>query len=313
MSCETAPHPAPHPAAEALAGTEATPPAPEPAVLALSALLDQAEALQAAHLPGLRLLAQGLDLGAIDLPEPARPTRAPAQLGVLASLYLVQELEPMIRASERIAALWSSGAISVALPKLEPLLKKLWKERRQRLSGDERRALLAQAFDPQDFEPALARLCDAIVPLADNAGQHDVREEVGLQHAAQGLLEIAASRLEGMLLQAADELLGQLRSALQLLGDRQLQTAFGVRDLHGLVRAALVHEREVLGDLRQRFDRARAGSQVLVWLAQAASQGFAITPADPALQTLIAAAERWRLSARGDRPEVVNLALLEAF
>lgn len=236
-------------------------------------------------------------IGGIDLPEPAVPPRDRQVLALLSSLYLVNELEPLMRAAERVASLWSSGAVQVALPKLEPLLGRLWRERRLRLSGDERRNVLALAFSPQEFDPALRRLCEALVALADNARRHDVREEVGLEHAAQAVLELAATRIEGVVQQAGSELLTQLREATQILSDRTLQGAFGVHDLQGLVRACLVTEPAVAASVRHRIERARAGATVLQWLGTNAAAGFVVNPRDAALQAVLAAAQRWLLAA----------------
>lgn len=236
-------------------------------------------------------------IGGIDLPEPAVPSRDRQVLALLSSLYLVNELEPLMRAAERVASLWSSGAVQVALPKLEPLLGRLWRERRLRLSGDERRNVLALAFSPQEFDPALRRLCEALVALADNARRHDVREEVGLEHAAQAVLELAATRIEGVVQQAGSELLTQLREATQILSDRTLQGAFGVHDLQGLVRACLVTEPAVAASVRHRIERARAGATVLQWLGTNAAAGFVVNPRDAGLQAVLAAAQRWLLAA----------------
>jgi predicted chitinase len=278
------------PAAQALAQSEAL--EAELGVLVGSAQQWQAHA-QALDAQVVQAMAQ---LGEINLPEPVVPPRDRQVLALLASLYLVNELEPLMRAAERIASLWSSGAVQVALPQLEPLLARLWSERRLRLSGDERRNLLALAFAPQEFEPAMRRLCEALVALADNARQRDVREEVGLQHAAQAVLELAGLRIEGVVQQASSELLAQLREATQLLSDRTLQGAFGVHDLPGLVRACLVTEPAVAQGVRNRIDRARAGSAVLQWLAAGAAGGFAVNPRDAGLQAVLMAAQRWLLA-----------------
>lgn len=242
-------------------------------------------------------------IGGIDLPEPAVPPRDRQVLAQLSSLYLVNELEPLMRAAERIASLWSSGAVQVALPRLEPLLGRLWRERRLRLSGDERRNVLALAFSPQEFDPAMRHLCEALVALADNARQHDVREEVGLQYAAQAVLELAATRIEGVVQQAGGELLVQLREATQILSDRSLQGAFGVHDLQGLVRACLVTEPAVAAGVRHRIERARAGATVLQWLGTNAAAGFAVDPRDAGLQAVLAAAQRWLLAMPQPAPQ----------
>jgi hypothetical protein len=144
----------------------------------------------------------------------------------------------------------------------------------------------------------MARLCAALAALADNAQQHDVREEVGLQRAAEAVLELAATRLEGAPAVAAADLVTQLREATHWLADRTLQAALGAHDLQELARACLVNEPAEAAGIGDRLDRARGGSVVLQWLATHAATGFAIDPRDPGLQAAIAAAERWLLGAQ---------------
>lgn len=252
----------------------------------------QAHARQLAH-----QLAQALaSLGDIRLPDAVVPPRDRQTLATLGSLYLVNELEGLIQATEKLVALWASGALQVHLPKLEPLLAKAWKERHLRLSRDERQHLLALAFNPQEFAPAMQRLCGALTALADNAQQHDMREEVGLQQAAEAVLELAAMRLAGAPTVASAELIDQLREATQWLGDRGLQLALGTHDLVSLARACLVTEPALAAGLGAALDRARGGSVVLQWIATHAATGFAVDPRDSGLQAVIAAAERWLLA-----------------
>lgn len=267
--------------------------------LTLSLALDAAQGWQ----PQIVALALGRpSLGDIRLPEPVVPPRDAGVLGALPTLYWVFELDQagLLRAAETIAGLWASGAINVPLPDHGQALQQYWRTRRERLSADERAHLLGLVFDPRDFEPALARFCQALVALADNAGQHDIREEVGLEQAGSVLLDLCATRLVGAPLLATSDLLAQTRQAVQLLSQRALQTAFAVRDFYSLIELG---ERSQAGAAapraREGAERAQAGAQVLRWLAQTAAQRFAIDPRAAALQPLIAGAERWLLNAGG--------------
>lgn len=266
----------------------------------------QAHARQLAH-----QFAQALaSLGDIRLPDAVAPPHDRQTLATLGSLYLVNELEGLIQAAEKLVALWASGAIQVHLPRLEPLLAKAWKERHLRLSRDERQHLLALAFNPQEFAPAMQRLCGALTALADNAQRHDVREEVGLQQAAEAVLELAALRLAGAPTVAGADLVAQLREATQWLGDRALQLALGAHDMVSLARACLVTEPALAAGLGAALDRARGGSVVLQWIATHAATGFAVDPRDAGLQTVIAAAERWLLAAPAVAAPTASAAML---
>lgn len=278
--------------AEALAAEEL-----DPEGQTLAAALEATEAW-----PGEILTLALAALGDIRLPEPAVPTRNAGVLAALPLLYWVHGLDQagLLAAADSVAGLWASGAVQAPLPDRGAELHAWWRQRRQRLSEAERAQLLGQVFAPQDFDPAMRRLCQALTALADNAGQHDIREETGLQFAAQQLLDLCATRLEGAPMIAAPELLAQVRSAVHLLSQRPLQAAFAVRDLYALVdanrRARAGGGPQATGGARQWAERAQAGAAVLRWLAQSAAQGFGIDPAAAALQALMAQAQRWLLS-----------------
>jgi hypothetical protein len=282
------------PSAVALAqATDALQAESDPQAQALALALEQAQDW-APHILSLALAS----LGEIDLPEPQVPPLGASGLAVLPTLYWVYGLDQagLLKAAETVAGLWASGAITVSLPDHGQALQNYWRKRRERLSADERAHLLGLVFDPRDFEPAMRRLCAALVALADNAGQHDIREEVGLQQAASALLDLCAKRLEGAPLLAAADLLAQTRAATQMLSARALQMAFAVRDFYGLIELRDRASGAQSGRARRLAESAQAGAAVLRWLAQASAQGFGVDPHAAALQTLMAAAERWLLN-----------------
>ena len=275
----------------------ATPPAADPDAVALGLALYDAQGWQ----PQIITLALA-SLGDISLPEPQVPPRNAGVLSALPALYWVHGLDQagLLQAAETVAGLWASGAITVPLPDHGQALQQYWRTRRERLSADERSHLLGLVFDPRDFEPAMRRLCRTLVALADNAGQHDIREEVGLEQAASALLDLCATRLEGAPLLGAPDLLAQTRTAVQLLSQRALQTAFAVRDFYGLLELGERARGAAAGRARTLAERAQAGAAVLRWLAQSAAQRFAVDPRAAALQGVIADAQRWLMSAERD-------------
>lgn len=275
----------------------APPPAADTEAVALGVALFDAQGWQ----PQIIALSITLDrpsLGDIRLPDRAVPPRDAGVLGALPTLYWVHGLDQagLLRAADTIAGLWASGAINVPLPDRGQALQQYWRTRRERLSADERAHLLGLVFDARDFEPALRRLCDALVALADNAGQRDIREEVGLEQAASMLLDLCATRLDGAPLLAASDLLAQARGAVQLLSQRALQTAFAVRDFYALIELGERSSGGASSSARHGVERAQAGAVVLRWVAQAAARGFMIDPRAPELQGVIAAAQRWLMN-----------------
>jgi hypothetical protein len=265
---------------------------------ALLLALDEAQAWPAQIL-SLALAA----LGDIHLPEPQGAARRPELLSVLPALYWVHGLDQagVWRAADTVAGLWASGAVQVALPDQGQGLQHWWRTRRERLSAEERAHLLEGVFDARDFEPAMRRLCRALAALADNAGQHDLREEVGLQLAGANLLELCGVRLEGAALPAAAELLAQMRAAVQLLSARALQSAFAVRDFYTLIELG-ERGRSPPGRARRLAERTQAGAAVLRWLAQSAAQRFAVEPKADALQAVMSQAQRWLMTEATGEP-----------
>jgi hypothetical protein len=262
----------------------------DPQALALAQALEAADGWQAA----IVTLALA-DLGDIRLPDPVVPPHNAAVLSALPALYWVHGLDQagLLQAAETVAGLWASGAITVPLPDHGAALQQYWRTRHERLTAGERAHLLALVFDPRDFDSAMHRLCLAIVALADNAGQRDIREEVGLEQAGGSLLDLCATRLEGAPLLAAPDLLAQTRSAVQFLSQRALQTAFAVRDFYALIDLGRRAQGGLAGQARTLAERAQAGAAVLRWLVQAAARRFAIDPRAAAVPTLIADAQRW--------------------
>lgn len=245
---------------------------------------------------------QALD-DAIELPDlgtPASSSFDPAVLAPLAPLYLAYELDTagLLRTGELVAGLFAGGALTAALePKVAQALHDFWRARGERLAEAERTHLFAQIFDPPAFEPAMRRLCQALVALADNAGIEDVRENVGLELAAASLAEGMWPHLAGMAGFAARDVMGAINAALAFLKERSLQAAFGVHDLWSLV--ATTNRAQGVGAMQARahVERGRNGMQVLRWLTDNVAAGARLDLADPTAQAVIGAAERWLLAA----------------
>jgi hypothetical protein len=237
------------------------------------------------------------ELGDVTLPPPVGRAADAGTLAALPVLYWVRGLDEagVLRATETVAGLWASGAITVPLPDRGEALQNYWRTRKERLTANEREHLLGRVFDARDFDPAMQRLCDALVALADNAGQRDLREEVGLRVACETMLDLCARRLPGAPIMAAPDLLAQARAAVELLSQRALQSAFAVHDFYELIELSERTAGRRTGSARNAAERAQAGALVLRWLAQGGASRFRLDVQSSALQAVIAAAERWRL------------------
>lgn len=255
-----------------------------------------------------RAAARALAVGDIDLPDLGEPPPAQFETQVLQplpALYLASQLEAsgLLRTGELVAGLFASGAIGGPLPtKVGEALHAFWRGRHERLVETERAHLFATVFGPTTFDPLMRRLCEALVALADNAGIDDIRENVGVEHAATMLADALWPAISGMASFAAKDVVDAIGAALKFLKERPLQLAFGVADLWGLVAVTNRAEGVAAQSARDFVERGRNGMTVLRWLVDAVAKGARLDLADPQAGAVIAAAERWLLaSGKGPR------------
>lgn len=240
-------------------------------------------------------------LGDIDLPPgPPRPEDR-AQLEAAGPLYFASELEAagLLPTAELVAGLFASGAITQPLGPTAQLLHKFWRERRERLDGNERSALFARAIEPPHFDRMMAALCSAIVAQASRAGLH---EQIALAEAAQSFGEFLTQRVDAMASFAVRDIVDNINTALAFMRDRLLQTAFGVRSLWQLVAVSGAEQGRTATSVQQHVDQGRAGQTVLAWLAAHYTEmAPRLDAANPEDVEVIGAATRW-LSGRGATP-----------
>lgn len=247
------------------------------------------------------------NLGNIDLPDTAPTLEDAEHLKAIAPLYLASELEQagVLRTAELVAGLFAGGTITQPLGATAGLIHAFWQGRRQRLSQEERQALFQQLFDPADFYPLMERLCDSLTDQLDHpARPSDVHARVAMQEAADALAGWLAPHANGMALFAAQDIVQSLSQGIQFLKDKVLQSAFGVHDLWGL--AAVVGNAGAPGagnraadQARRRAELGRHGTTVLTWLAGAVASRYQFDPASDAGQSLLGAAQAWRMARAG--------------
>lgn len=258
------------------------------------------QAPRPAEAPLLRALARALaDLGDIVLPDTAPTAQDADALQALAPLYLASELEQagLLRTAELVAGLFASGAITQPLGAAGERIAAFWQGRRERLAAAERQQLFAQVFDPAEFYPRMQALCEALATQLDHpARPGDVRGRMRLREAAAALGGWLAPRGQGMAQFAAPEIVDALAQATRFLGDRLLQSAFGVHDLWGLVDAVGSAQGQGGGQARQRVDLGRHGAEVLAWLVRGVAQAHVIDPASAEGQRVMTSAAAWHMA-----------------
>lgn len=271
-------------------------------LFALSLALSGARALLHAHEPQhSQALALAGDIDLPDLGEPPPQQFDATTLAPLPPLYLAHELDAagLLRTGELVAGLFASGSINMPLdPQVGKALHEFWRGRNERLNEQERAHLFGQVFDAASFEPGMRALCQALVALADNNGIEDVRENVGLEHAAIALAEGLWPSISGMVGFAARDVIEAINAALRFLRERSLQLAFGAQDLWALVATANRGQGVPVQSAHAHVERGRNGMLVLRWLVDNTAQGARLDLADPQAMSVIAAAERWLLASR---------------
>jgi hypothetical protein len=256
-----------------------------------SGLMRSLAVAMSALAPGHAVMAWAMsDLGAIDLPPGSPGPQDRGRLQAAAPLYFSSALEDagLLSTAELIAGLFASGAITQPLGPTAALINDFWRNRRQRLDANERRAIFNRVIEVPYFDTLMARLCEAIVAQADGG---DLRERVALEAAAGTFGEFLAQRVDPMAAIAARDIVDTINLALGFMRDRLLQTAFGVQSLWQLVAVAGQRQGQGAGMVQRHVDQGRAGQTVLLWLADNVTAQAPLL--DPNDFELIGAAQRW--------------------
>jgi len=285
-----------------------------PEVKALATALNL---LQQSELAGVTV---SLDqLGDIMLPPAiAGSATDQAHIRCIASLYLAAELEAamLLPSAETLIGLAMDGGLPGELQGATVgQIADLWRERHQRASPEERRAIFAHLFgmnlasaagdvktiaggSPNDeFESLFLDLCEALYKLDETAiganfGSPD--HQVRVRAAAEQLTENLLQHSSGTLQYFSGDILTTTRKVLELFKRQELQAVFGVRSAWALVVEIAQRYLRANPNVQIRLARGKAGMLVLSWLADAlpalgARTSNIVGAGDP----VIAEAEQW--------------------
>lgn len=229
-------------------------------------------------------------LAALDLPPLTGAPIDAAQLRVAAVLLWAREVEAagVLPFVEGLASAVVGGTIFLPITAAGDRLGEFHKRRGDRLTEGERRALFERVFDG-----GTVALFEALVARLDELGRD--RDLLRSSHgqarvtlAARQLAVALSARTAGFAAFAAREIVAAVREALDLLRDPDLAAALGPGGVSNVLRW---HGQMVLGrsvDPSRHFARARAGQQVLAWLASVAlrlEDGGAVVAAGDAVLT----------------------------
>jgi hypothetical protein len=256
--------------------------APIADAIVASALAASERLVAQATAPGL---AFALDqLGDIDIPEPEMGRIDKAQLRALATLYLAADLEPagIIPAVETLAGLSATGATSLDLGAVEPLLVGWWRDRHERVSAAERNAFFSRLFGTSagpvaadagrnaDFEDRMLGLCEALYKL-DEMSSGDpyggTAQQARVRAAARGLVENLGLAGGGITAFMATEVIETLKQAVAIVGHQDMRRNFAARDIWGVVGGIGRIARQRFRPAGPYIRRGKAGMTVIAWLA----------------------------------------------
>lgn len=248
------------------------------------------------------------ELEAIEIPDAMSARVDRAQLRSLASIYLAADLEPagIIAAVEQMASLSATGTLALDFGGAAPLIENWWRQRRDRMSADERGAFFAQLFGTsfgpvsaeggrnQRFEDRMLELCEALAQLDQSggtAGQGTTMGQSRVRTAARALAQNLGDASTGMAAFVASEVIATLKDAFAVLGHADLRGAFHARDIWDVVRAITRLGHAQLADPQPFVRRGKAGMLLLAWLADALDKvlgsGSVIAQGDPAIGAAI--------------------------
>jgi hypothetical protein len=251
----------------------------------LDAALSQAQQLIALAKP--RSVAFALDqLGDLELSETPVTEDDQALLRSAATLYLAAELEAarLIDAAETLSGLTISGALPIEPGPAVDAITAFWRERNQRFTDDERRAVFVRAFgaeemleesaaipgENRDFFELMLDVCEALYELSRSTVVHtagNVHAEVRLRTAARALAENMLQHANAMNAFAAEEITRTLSQAVAMLKLPGVQRAFGARSLWSTVSAIARRYWDTDPAVRAHVTRGKAGLTLLSWLA----------------------------------------------
>jgi hypothetical protein len=231
------------------------------------------------HLLALHLTEAVHHLGAaalavIDLPPLTGSSLEPAQLRAVATLLWAREVDQagLLDFVDALAEGNTTGALLLPIGGGADRLAQFWRGRHQRFTADERRALYQRVFgDPADG--GTTGLDQLVAALANVGATLDAgsRAMAQITVLAQEVAQQLSDRSAGITAWAARDIVNHIRAALELLQLPEIAGGLGGQGSPWtLIR---LQSPMVLGhpiDPGPHLERARAGLQIVSWLAEVA-------------------------------------------
>jgi len=211
----------------------------------------------------------------------------------------------LFQVADRLVELFASGQLPIGGTGGKRLYD-YWKQLSQRLSAADRRNLFARVFgfpggddslSNREFNNLWARFIAAAA--ADTGG-----DAASLREPAAALARNLSASSGGFAKYAALELVEQIREIIAMLSDREIQGAYGARDMWGVIDRVSSLELGGSANVVRYRTMASSGAAIIGWLAdnreRIKGQSAKSWPAD---QNLLDACERWLAVSGTDDPD----------
>jgi hypothetical protein len=192
------------------------------------------------------------------------------------SAAVFEELK-MFQVADKLVALLRTGVLPLGRGEGADRLRRFGENTTRRLPESERRAVYQRAFgigseDGIDSNREFNNLWLRFLSTVKSAGQSPGASQEPLRKAGQDLASNLSVHGYGMAYVAATELQSHMRDMLDLLSDREIQSAAGARDIWQVI--DLVAARDLGGAANSVRLRAlqSSGATILRWLAARAGE-----------------------------------------
>lgn len=182
------------------------------------------------------------------------------ELEAAAALYTGATLEQVgpFTIVDRLVELWLARGLPIGTAGASSALDRYWLRRNDRLSDEERRETYARVFDAR-FDELWTGL---VVALARPEARAEARDHADALRAHLG------ARVDETVLALTPLLYAQLRSALDVLGDREILDTYGARDVWQLIDLRARLDLGATPDVARARTMAASGTAIIAWLAE---------------------------------------------
>ena len=238
-------------------------------------------------------------LGAMDLPRMVPGSIRRGELRAVATLFWAAQIERagLPRFTEALAEQFVHGRLMTTNSAGGRALMTYYRDRNDRHGAAERQAIYSRLFggpghaEPNDeFVSLWTALVQAMVPASRQPASVPTHVRAGVAAAANALMANLAPRSAGSTRFDAERILAHIRLSLRLLRDREVRFLLGGASPFEIIRW---HSPHLLGESIEPgpwIARARAGAELLRWLAdhlpELRAGTVAMAPGDPVLSSI---------------------------